>query len=348
MKYIKKYITGDILRLSDWYNKIVLKNALKYENKINNYRFTLLSDSNNEFTELYKLREAGVWLIQDNDNSILDIKKGIRIIIGFHPIHLHLGHLSLIKELSLYASYDAEFVFIVANHEKNNVSKQIIEDFWGIMGNTCNLSNCSRKVFWDDDFLELMKLTDQISKNFTINKVLQIFGWDNSVSLHIVRNVLIVASSFLISNIMENKNTIVLLDINQMPFFELCRLAAKKNNLSLPSFAFIRLFPSICNVNKRMSIKDAKSTIFLDESDYNIEKKLKSTFTCGSYESNNTECKLLNCCFFRVMELFFDYNQLEKVLKDCENNTKFCSECKKNNIPIIMGRIKKLKRGIYD
>lgn len=345
---------GDSMTLSEWYNQAVTENEEKYNNKTNNFQFSVLNDEfinkDKEKQILMQLRENEVWLIQNNNCFIDDLKQGkLRIVIGFHPLRLHLGHLALIKEISFYAAYNAEFIFIVANHEYNNVSFRIIDDFWNLLNNYCDLSNCSKQIYWDDSYLDLIKLTDQISTKFTINKILQLFGWDNTIDAHHIRSVLVSTASFLISNRLQPKTTIVLLDINQMPFYELCKIASKKCNLEFPSFAFIRLFPSIQDINKRMSIKDLKSTIFLDENNDKTEELLRRAFTGGfMISSSEMSTNPVKCSFFRIMELLLERSQLENIIDNCLQKYASCFQCKDLNIAEILRRLQKIKKGIYE
>jgi tryptophanyl-tRNA synthetase len=106
------------------------------------------------------------------------------------------------------------------------------------------------------------------------------------------------------------------------------------------------LLPSLKKMQERMSIKDKESAIYISDDVISMERKLSKSITGGKntkLEQYENGANPTICSFFWVAQTILDNNRLEKILNKCISGEILCSECKKQNIDLIVNKINSLK-----
>lgn len=285
-------------------------------------------DDNNEFGK--KLICVNIFGTNDNSllQSISDSEESKAIIIGFGGnSDLHLGHLLLINELVFYLKNLKQvklyFVNLESDNDKSFVHKirQII-DFYDI--------NIDYEIV-DYKNLEALKLKKKIAQSLNINTVNRVMGWNNE-NLQSYEKMLDMVTTFSMGSILKEKYSIVITDINQKTYYALYKQIEKKLKNDCTCFVYHILMPSLKSPLERMSIKNEKSLIYLDEEQEKIESKLRKSYS-------GIEHKEMTCSILRVADLVLSNDQTIDLVNICIENNEGCKDCKSNNIDKIAKEI---------
>lgn len=281
-----------------------------------------------------KLVCSNIFGTNNNDRlkSIADSNENTAIIVGFGGNdELHLGHLLLANELNFYLKNIKKPKFYFVNFESENNKKFVTK-----------IKNLSAIYDYDMKYeiidyknLEALKLKKKIAKSLNINEVNRVMGWKNE-KIHSYEKVLDMLTTFALGNILPEKQSIILTDINQKTYYALYKKIENKVNNINACFVYHLLMPSLKSPSERMSVKNTKSLIQLNDNLEEIEKKLKKSYS-------GVEDKEITCFILRTADLVLTNNETIVLVNNCINNLSYCKYCKENNIEKISNEIHKRK-----
>lgn len=255
------------------------------------------------------------------------------IIVGFGNCGaLHIGHFLLVKELLFYVNNNSKIYFVNLDPDNDNRFVYKIVEILRIN----YFGKINYEILTGND-INIMRLKKQIASNLNINVINRIMGWENE-NLQSYEKVLDMLATFSLSNLILEKNKIVITDINQAIFYGLLKNIENKLQIELPNFTYHLLLPSIKTPTERMSIKKTKSLIFVDEEESLMEEKLMCSFT-GNIDKQYT------CTLLRIIDLVSAVDYTDEVIMSCEKYNSICLECKKNNISKLVKKIKNKRIG---
>lgn len=305
---INNYQKDNKSKLDQFSINTIDENDLLYNNFLENNIFAI--NRNSYFNNFYKL---------ENKNAI---------VVGYgNSGDLHMGHLLLAKELLFYINNNSKIYFVNLDPDNNNYFVYQILD---ILRNNY-IGEIDYEIF-NCNNIDIMMLKKNIACSLNINMINRIMGWKNQ-NLQSYEKVLDMITTFCISDLIPEKNIIIITDVNQVTFYGLAKNIKNKLQIELPNYAYHLLLPSLKSPYERMSVKKSKSLIFIDEDENLIEKKLRCSYT-------GTANKQFTCSFLRIFDLVNFIDDTEKIIVDCEDCKYSCLECKNNNIDKLVKKIK--------
>ena len=250
------------------------------------------------------------------------------IVVGYGGnSNLHIGHLQLVKEIILYLKlldnpklYFVNLEFNQDNLFVNKIMKLINNLFGNVNYDIIGFQNYNANI-----------LKQEISNYIKVGSINRVMGWknENLISYDKVLNML---ATFLIGNILTEKSAIIITDINQRTYYSLLSIIKQRFNFKSSIFCYHTLMQSLISPDERMSIKNPKSLIFLDD-DYNdICKKLNKSYT-GIDEKQRT------CSLLKIADIALTNDELEPIISNCISRCNNCKECKQNVIPLVSNNL---------
>lgn len=338
------------MSIENWSIQISNKAAEIEKDKINQFGLNILSKELNKNDEFNGLREKflrlGVLSLESPEPIFKAIKDKqlFSILIGMRPVqNLHLGHLTLMNEVSFLQSLGGQPIFIFASYEADKImdQKELEKNIELFSKNYTKFTGSilpKETIFLSDkEDRNLQLLENRVSKYLKLNKVFQLYGWDDQISLADIRVASMTVAAFLYpSTIYPKVPTIILSDINQITHAEMTKIVSHKLDLPRPTYSYRTLLPSLEGVGQRMSSKDPKSTIFLTENQDQVLQKMKKSFSGG--QKTIEEQKLLGgdpfrCSFFKITNTLVDYQESTNIYKECVSGYVACNECKQKHLP---------------
>ena len=126
-----------------------------------------------------------------------------------------------------------------------------------------------------------------VQKHVTFNQVKGIFGVDESsncgrIAFPAVQAVPAFSSSFPhIFGTMKNVPCLIPCAIDQDPYFRMTRDVAERIGFKKPASLLSKFFPALQGMKEKMSASDLDSTIFVDDKEHIIKKKINKAFSGG-------------------------------------------------------------------
>lgn len=305
------------------------------------------------FTEIREgFARVGVWALQNPLPVFEAMRNGkpFTVLVGMRPAPMfHVGHLTLMRELHwlmerggqsvfLFASYEAG-KFITADDAKTEMAR-FEEIYLRFTGTPLAETAVS---FSDRECEELQVLEDRAAENLSVRKVLQLYGWDDGVSVATLRVPAITAASFLFPAVrFPDRPTLVLSDTHQITHAEATKIVARQLNLPLPSYSYRMLIPSLEGPAQRMSVKNLKSVILLNETRETVNKKLQRSFSGGRLtpeEQRRDGGDPHRCSFFKIAEVLQSRDTTTRMYQECVSGASLCGECKGKHMPELVEKI---------
>ncbi|MEM4222083.1 MAG: tryptophan--tRNA ligase, partial [archaeon] len=152
------------------------------------------------------------------------------------------------------------------------------------------------------------------------------------------------APAFLPSEIKKKKVACLIpCAIDQDPHFRLTRDIAEKLGYYKPALIESKFLPSLQGFGK-MSASEPESSIYLNDSEEEIKKKVMNAFTGGRETIKLQREKGGNpnvCAIFAFSELFFEDSG--KIFEECKSGGRICGDCKKEFYEKIIKLLKKIR-----
>ena len=207
-----------------------------------------------------------VWGIKNPTPLVKALKnsESFNIICGMTLGRKHLGHLSMMKELSGFCQMGGLAYLIFNNRKHSDGGIQQAKDTW----NDLNLSwQCLKpqdlenvSLILDTNTSKFHILERIIAESLSVNKICQLYGWSlDEMTLSRIHEVTSMIATLLYSSYyMPETPSLCLVDKHQATHVEAAKITAKRMKLRLPTFTYRTLVPSLIGIHKRMSIKGSK------------------------------------------------------------------------------------------
>jgi len=342
------------MALENWLRERVRLAAMEAIDKVKQFALETIADApSDEFSEIREeFAQVGVWALQ---NPLL-IFKAIRsrvhftVLVGMRPgTMFHLGHLTLMRELCWLTQHGGQPIFVFAGYEADQFvtvdeAKREMERFGETYMKFTGVSLPETTVsFSDQDCREIQTLESRAAKHLSIRKILQLYGWDESVSVAMLRVPVITAAAFLLPvTLFPNRPLLVLSDIHQIAHAEAAKIVARQLKLPLPGYSYRLLLPSLEWPAQRMSVKNKKSLILLGETQEQVRHKLQRSFSGGRLtpeEQRRDGGDPHRCSFFKIAEVLQPRDATTQMYQECVSGTSLCGECKKKHVPALVEKI---------
>jgi len=342
------------MTLENWLRERMISAAAEASDAVKQFALeTIAERPTDDFTEIREeFARVGVWAFQNPVPVFKAMASGkqFSVLVGMRPgATFHLGHLTLMRELNWLIQCGGQAIFVFAGYEADrfisadDAKAEMVrfgETYLKFMGNPLPDTSVS---FSDQDCRELQILENRAGERLLVRKILQLYGWDEGVSVATIRVPTITAAAFLLPATLFPKHpTLVLSDIHQITHAEATKIAARQLKLPSPSYSYRLLLPSLEGPGQRMSVKDQKSLILLDEAREQIERKLQRSFSGGRLTPEEQRQEGGNphrCSFFKIAEVLQPRETTTRMYQECVSGTSLCGECKKKHIPALVERI---------
>lgn len=316
---------------NDWKKNLI--NIYQEEKKLEMSQFGIVPIDETFQTE-EKFLCTNIFATNNNEllRNIICSTEGTAIVIGYGGnSNLHLGHLLLTNEILFYLKNLINTKIYFINFEPND-SNDFVKRTLKIINNSVGDINYEVINFKN---IQALKLKMEIAHNININTVNRIMGWKNE-SIQNYEKVLDMLTTFSIGKILPEKYSIIITDINQKTFYALFSQRQNKLSIESPCFLYHMLLPSLKSPNQRMSIKNPKSLIYLDEGEEKIKEKLKKSYS-GIEHRENT------CSILKISDLVLSNIETEDLLNNCIYGGEGCKICKEKYIEQISKEIVKTR-----
>jgi tryptophanyl-tRNA synthetase len=345
------------MELENWLQERVMLASIEAAVTVKQFALETIANSlTDNFTEIREeFARVGVWAFQKPMPIFKAIENGkqFSVLVGMRPgSKLHIGHLTLIRELHWLIQQGGQPIFIFAGYEANrflsvhDAKTQMIwfgEKYLKFTGDSLPDTSLS---FSDQDCRDLQALEYRAGECLSVKKVMQLYGWNTEVTVANLRVPAITAAAFLLpSKLFPERPTLVLSDIHQITHAEAAKIVARQLELSSPSYSYRLLLPSLEGPKKRMSMKNSKSLILLDESREQIGLKLQRSFSGGCSTQEEQRLKGGNphlCSFFRIAEVLQSCDSTAQMYEKCISGITLCGECKKQHQIELLNRLESL------
>ena len=257
------------------------------------------------------------------------------LVIGFKSTSFHLAHLALAREVGWYVKKGGIPYLIGSLMEKglfkdisDGDTKNKMENFLTYFSKYSEVSPSSSRIIFDLEDKLFVFWAYRAATLVRIGKISQLFGWSKDETLARFWIAISQAITFLYPQLANERSipTLVFVDPFQAPYVELAKILAQKLKILPPSALYHSVMPNLKGNNK-MSAKDKKNTIFLDEENEKIRIKLFTSASGGKLAQEQKEKggDIEKCIFFRIIFSFLPLNFVEKVYIDCQLGKKLCS-----------------------
>jgi len=342
------------MALENWLQERMMLAAAEVADTVK--QFALETIPKAPIDDLAEIREGfarvGVWAFQNPTPVFKAMESGkqFSVLVGMRPdVTFHLGHLTLMRELNWLVQKGGQPIFVFAGYEADrflsadNARVEMArfgEKYLKLTGDSLPDTSVS---FSDQDCQELQFLENRSGKCLSVRKVLQLYGWDESLSVARLRIPIVTAAVFLLpTTLFPKRPTLILSDIHQITHAEATKIVARQIKHPLPSYSYRLLLPSLEGPEQRMSVKNTKSLILLDEAQEQIERKLQRSFSGGRLtpeEQRREGGSPQRCSFFKIAEVLQPRDTTTWMYKKCVSGTTLCGECKRKYIPTLVEKI---------
>lgn len=245
--------------------------------------------------------------------------------VGIAGNRLHLGHLSLARDISWLQGkgYSIAFVGRPSRSADTGLAMQEliqrVKQFGG--------HEPSRMI--DLDSPAVRPFEDQVLSALTLGRMRQVYGWDADTSLRLLQDAVAMMSFFLYPP--GEAPGVALVDAGQAPHTALMKTVARRIAASTPHVAYRRLVPDLRRRFGRASVHEPDSTIFLDESPDVIRQKFMATITGGRASADEQRTcggDLAACPAFEMIELLCSPDRATAAARRCRAGDVLCRDCK--------------------
>lgn len=291
------------------------------------------------------LTENQVWGVKNPRPwfSALDSGEAFTVTCGLTFGRKHLGHLTMLRDISALQALGGRALIILNNGKGDpDLGRENGRELWdGFLsiwervepGNKLGIA----QVSVDTEMEGYHAFERAVASHLSLGKVQQLYGWEPSeVKLSHFHDVSAMVATFLYATYhWPSRPSLCMVDKHQATHVEAAKIVASKMKIRFPSFAFRSLLPSLQGLDKRMSVKDEKSVIFLDEEPGQITAKLSRTITGGRdnlEEQKRLGGRITECVVFRLASCILPPQERESVANTCVSGELLCNTCKQNTV----------------
>jgi tryptophanyl-tRNA synthetase len=297
---------------------------------------------NEVYADAYaQLLSAGVW----GGRGVADERIPHYVVLGLKPSKLHLGHVSLFKELAVWMQLGAKPLIVVGSFEQLARNGIVVEEHRGHLARVLGRLVGDTPVTILDDVAsaEWPALEAQVSKVLKKKPVAMLRSGGHLPDYLSVRVASLVVTAILSPQLLTGhpREVIFPCGTNELPFVDMARHAAAALKLIPPSTT-CREFLRTVDGKKRMSSRNDSVTIFLGDTMDQTATKLRAVVTGGRepVEHRAIGGDIYRCQFFKIAALTLDEYQVPKIVDECLGG-KLCHECKGDVVPLINEALRK-------
>jgi len=307
-----------------------------------------LLDRFSGYGELHPMLRRGIVYSHRDMDWIMDMyDRGERFYLytGRGPSgHTHLGHLMpWIFTQYLQELFDVRLYFQLTDDEKFVFSENLtLEatreaayenalDFLAL-----GFDTEKTRIILDTDYIRrLYPLALKVAKKVTFSTVKAVFGFDNSTNIGSIFYTSIQAAPAFLGSDLEGRNVPCLIPcgIDQDPHFRVARDVANGLGYYKPALLHNKMFPGLMGADK-MSSSQPESTIFTNDSEKQVRKKIGNAFTGGRVSAEEQRKMGGNpdvCAVYKYQFYVFedDDEKVTELYNRCRSGEILCGECKK-------------------
>lgn len=289
---------------------------------------------------IHRLAARTVWAWQPGTYTAAH-DAPVMIRIGFAGRRLLLGHLSLARDVAQFAE-KGYLVSVVAHPQRSPESAvalrtlvERIERFGG--------QEPAQVVDLDAD---VRVFEEQVLGQLTLGRMQQVYGWTGATSLRLLQDAATMMSFFL-HRTTDGRTSVALVDAGQMAHTALLRTVARRLALPMPYVAYRRMLLNLRSAAGRASVKDPKSTIYLDDVPDAARSKFLAAVTGGRASAEQQRSRGGNptaCPAFEVIELLCAPHRATEVARRCRAGEVLCQPCKNDHADEIVAAISPANR----
>src|SRR3989344_3866416 len=211
-------------------------------------------------------------------------KKKFAILTGLMPSGaFHFGHMSVINQVIYYQKLGAEIYLLsadleaqlVRNIDEKKARKIALEEYllnYLALGLKKKNLNFYFQLNGPKKFKEYQNLSKLASAKTTFNEVKSIYG---EITPQKLISALTQAADIIYPQLEGISMTLTPVGFDQLPHANFSRDIASRMNFSLPCFTFHKLIPGLQGPNTKMSSSKPESYISFDDSEKEVERKIK-------------------------------------------------------------------------
>ncbi|MEM3412074.1 MAG: tryptophan--tRNA ligase [archaeon] len=268
---------------------------------------------------------------------------------------MHLAHLvPFMFTKYLQDAFDADLYIQITDDEKflfkelslEETKKYAYENIKDILA--LGFKKGKTHVILDTEHIKILyPIALKVAKKLTYSTVKATFGFKSESNIgQIFFTSIQSAPAFLPSEIKKKKVACLIpCAIDQDPHFRLTRDIAEKLGYYKPALIESKFLPSLQGFGK-MSASDPESSIYLNDSEEEIKKKVMNAFTGGRETIKLQREKGGNpeiCPIFVFSDLLFENSG--KIFEECKSGGRICGDCKKEFYEKIIKFLKKIREG---
>lgn len=282
-----------------------------------------------------RLLTAGVWGIRGLDPEVIPDY----VVLGLKPTRLHLGHVSLLREVLAWQKKGTRVQVVVGSFEELARQGQVHEsDRQRLIATVCAALGHTPDDVLDDILSPIWPHIEAKIAQSLGRKLLSILSsGGNSPDYLLLRVASLVVTAILSPQLVyaKSKRVVFPCGTNELPFAEMAKRIALTLGF-MPPIITCREFLRTTDGKGRMSTKRKDTSIFLDEDREVTAQKLSVVITGGREPSLHKSIggDIRRCEFFKIVALLLNEPESARVADQCLTG-KLCQVCKKDTIPLL-------------
>ena len=276
-----------------------------------------------------RLSGGAVWAWQSGTAS--SDEASIRVGIAGH--RLHLGHLSLARDVARFQANGFPVTFVGRPGRDAEPVRTLIERIGQFGG-----QEPARII--DLDAPQVRAFEDLLLASVTLGRLRQVYGWSSATSLTLLQDAVTMMTFFLYES--GDEPPIALVDGGQIPHTALLRTVSRRLRIPSPHVAYRRLIPALRSTAERASVHRPGSTIFLDEPADIIRNKFMTATTGGwpsAEEQRSRGGDPASCPTFEVIEVLCEPDRAAVAVNRCRSGAVLCRDCKIEHVNDVVAAI---------
>jgi len=299
------------------------------------------------YGDLHMMLRRSIFYSHRDINVILDeYEKGNKFALytGRGPSgHTHLGHIMpWIFNKWMQDVFGADMYFQLTDDEKflfkheatlQETKRMAYENALDFVA--LGFDTKKTKIILDTENIKtLYPIALKVAKKINLSTAKAVFGFDNTTNIGSIFYTAMQSAPAFIPSELAGHNVPVLIPcgIDQDPHFRACRDVAQTLGYMKPCQIYCKMFPGLSGSDK-MSSSDPLSTIYTNDNEKEVKKKVGKAFTGGCVSVDEQRVKGGNpevCAVFKYNYYLFekDDKKLNEITTKCRNGEILCGECK--------------------
>lgn len=253
--------------------------------------------------------------------------------VGIAGRRLHLGHLSLARDIAQFQAKDFPVTFVGRPGRDAEPVRTLIERIGQFGGQEPTL-------IIDLDDPQVRAFEDRVLASVTLGRMRQVYGWDGTTALTLLQDAVTMMTFFLYES--GDEPPVALVDGGQISHTALLRTVSRRLGVPTPHVAYRRLIPALRSTTERASVHQPDSTIFLDEPADVVRSKFMTAITGGRPSAEEQRSRGGNptaCPTFEVIEVLCRPDRAAVAVERCRSGAVLCRDCKVEHADEVVAAI---------